>query len=197
MEGMQRLRFNVPDHLPKATDHIAEQISLIEQLEKNGFTYHIDDGIYFDTSKFKDYGKIANLNTNQQLAGARVKVNQQKRHPTDFALWKSIPVNETRDMEWDSPWGKGFPGWHIECSAMSMKYLGETIDIHAGGIDHIPIHHTNEIAQSEAATHKVFGKIWVHSNFILVDGRKMSKSADINTWRYPRAQQFSRSSKYL
>ncbi len=184
-KGLQRLNINQPSQLPKATDHIQEQIELIQTLEKNGHTYVIDDGVYFDTATFGDYGKMAQLDIAHLKEGARVEANQQKKNPTDFALWKFSPKNEDnnekRDMEWESPWGpnsgKGFPGWHLECSAMAMKYLGETLDIHAGGIDHIPVHHTNEIAQSEGATGKPFANIWVHMNFILVDGKKMSKSA--------------------
>ncbi len=173
---LTELNFSEISVLPKATEHIPEQIELVKKLEAGGHTYNIDDGVYFDTSTFNDYGKLAHLDLENLKAGARVELNPQKRNVTDFALWKFSPKDETRDMEWDSPWGKGFPGWHIECSAMSMKYLGETLDIHAGGIDHIPVHHTNEIAQSEAATGKPFANIWVHSNFILVDGKKMSKS---------------------
>lgn len=177
VDGMQRLNISKPTALPKATDHIQEQIELIQKLEANGHTYSIDDGVYFDTSTFDDYGRMAKLDLEHLKEGARVEVNSQKKHPSDFALWKFSPKNEKRDMEWESPWGIGFPGWHLECSAMAMKYLGETLDIHAGGIDHIPVHHTNEIAQSEGATGKTFANYWVHMNFILVDGKKMSKSA--------------------
>ena len=174
--ALQRLNFTTITHTPKATDYIQEQIALVRQLEEKGCTYRIDDGVYFDTAKFADYGTMARLDTNALMAGARVEFNKQKRQATDFALWKFSPKNEKRDMEWDSPWGKGFPGWHIECSAMSMQLLGRTLDIHAGGIDHIPVHHTNEIAQSEAATGQQFANYWLHSNFIKVDGKKMSKS---------------------
>lgn len=175
-KGMKKLNINQPSELPKATDHIREQIDLITSLEKNGHTYVIDDGMYFDTSTFASYGKMAHLDLEHLREGARVEINQQKKNPTDFALWKFSPKDSKRDMEWDSPWGTGFPGWHLECSAMSMKYLGETLDLHAGGIDHIPVHHTNEIAQSEAATGKTFSNYWFHSYFNLVDGKKMSKS---------------------
>jgi cysteinyl-tRNA synthetase len=180
--GMKRLNILLPDQMPRATDHIAEQIALIQTLEEKGFTYIIDDGVYYDTSKFPGYASFAKLDLEEQQAGARVQFNTQKRNPTDFALWKFSPKDETRDMEWDSPWSdtdeprKGFPGWHIECSAMSMKYLGETLDIHTGGIDHVPVHHTNEIAQSEAATGKRFCNMWLHSNHITVNGEKISKS---------------------
>lgn len=165
-----------PDVICKATDHIPEQIALVHELENKGFTYVIEDGVYFDTSKLADYGKLAKLDIEGLKAGARVEVIKGKKHVTDFALWKFSPKDKKRQMEWESPWGKGFPGWHIECSAMSMKYLGETFDIHCGGVDHIPVHHTNEIAQSEAATGKPFVKYWLHGNHLLVEGEKMAKS---------------------
>jgi cysteinyl-tRNA synthetase len=179
LRGMKKLNMLMPDHMPKATDHIPEQIELIKTLEEKGFTYVISDGVYFDTSKFPAYAAFARLDLDDQQAGARVEYNTEKRNPSDFALWKFSPESQQRDMEWDSPFGngrKGFPGWHIECSAMSMKYLGETLDIHTGGIDHIPVHHTNEIAQSEAATGKRFANMWLHSNHITVEGEKISKS---------------------
>jgi cysteinyl-tRNA synthetase len=188
LECMRLLNILKPDHVTKATEHIAEQIDLIKQLEAKGYTYAISDGVYYDTSKFEGYAAFARLDLEGQQAGARVEFNSEKRNPTDFALWKfSSPVTDTagekrRDMEWESPFGgpdgkgTGFPGWHIECSAMSMKYLGETLDIHTGGIDHIPVHHTNEIAQSEAATGKRFANHWMHSNHVMVNGEKISKS---------------------
>jgi cysteinyl-tRNA synthetase len=176
LEDMGRLNILTPDHIVKATDHIPEQIGLIKTLETKGYTYIIDDGVYYDTSKFPDYANFARLDMDEQKAGLRVSYNTQKRNGSDFALWKFSPPDAIRDMEWDSPWGKGFPGWHIECSAMSMKYLGETIDIHTGGIDHIPVHHTNEIAQSEAATGKRFVNYWLHSNHVMVNNEKISKS---------------------
>jgi cysteinyl-tRNA synthetase len=176
VDALGRLNFTKPDYLPKATDHIQEQIDLVKKLEEKGFTYAIDDGVYYDTSKFSRYADFAQLDLDEQQAGKRVEYNQQKRNPTDFALWKFSPEGHKRDMEWDSPWGKGFPGWHLECSAMSMKYLGETMDIHAGGIDHLPVHHTNEIAQSEAVTGKPFANYWMHANHISVEGEKISKS---------------------
>ncbi|HSX07049.1 MAG TPA: cysteine--tRNA ligase [Candidatus Saccharimonadia bacterium] len=178
LREMKLLAIQMPGYLPKATEHIAEQIELIQKLEAKGYTYSIDDGVYYDTSKFPTYADFAKLDLEEQQAGARVEYNQQKRNPTDFALWKFSPKGKQRDMEWDSPWGIGFPGWHIECSAMSMKYLGETLDIHTGGIDHIPVHHTNEIAQSEAATGKTFANMWLHSNHVLIDGQKISKSLE-------------------
>jgi len=168
-----------PDILCKATEHINEMIDLIKRIEENGYTYKISDGIYFDTSKFKDYGVLVGKSHIEGIkSGARVEYNPEKRNPSDFALWKFSPKNEKRQMEWDSPWGIGFPGWHIECSAMSMKYLGETFDIHCGGVDHIPIHHTNEIAQAESATGKKFVNYWIHSEFLIIGkDTKMSKSA--------------------
>lgn len=177
MLGLTALNIQTPSHVVRATDHIAEQIDLVKRLEAKGFTYVIDDGVYFDTSKFPDYGHLARLDIKNLQAGARVEMNKQKKNPTDFALWKFTPAGQKRDMEWESPWGNGFPGWHIECSAMAMKYLGETIDIHTGGIDHIPVHHINEIAQSEAATGKKFVNYWLHSNHIMVEGVKIAKSA--------------------
>ena len=150
---------------------------MVAVLLKKGYAYTIDDGVYFDTSKFKTYGALTGQNIEDLKAGARVEPNPQKRNPTDFALWKFSPKNMKRDMEWESPWGVGFPGWHIECSAMSKKHLGEQIDIHTGGVDLIPVHHTNEIAQSEAASAKSqFVRFWVHGQFLLVDGAKMAKS---------------------
>ncbi|MCB9813589.1 MAG: cysteine--tRNA ligase [Pseudomonadales bacterium] len=176
MDLMGNLR---PSVSARATDHIEEQIDMVKQLEKKGFTYVIEnDGIYFDTSKFSDYGKMAKLNLNDQKEGFRIDAVKGKRNPADFVLWKFEREGENRAMTWESPWHKrGFPGWHIECSAMAIKYLGNQFDIHTGGIDHIPVHHTNEIAQAEAATGKTpFVKYWVHHNFLRVDGIKMSKS---------------------
>ncbi len=160
----------------KATDHIREQIALIRTLEEKGYTYTIADGVYFDTAKFPGYGKLGKIPLQGLREGARVEENKEKRHPTDFALWKFSPKDVERQQEWDSPWGVGFPGWHIECSAMAMTLLGNQIDIHTGGIDHIPIHHNNEIAQSEAASGKTFARFWLHNAFITVEGRKISKS---------------------
>jgi cysteinyl-tRNA synthetase len=166
-----------PDKVTPATQYIPEMIELVKKLEAKGFTYKTADGIYFDTSKLSDYGKLARLDLAGMKAGWRVDKNPHKKHPADFALWKFAVPEEKRQLEWDSPWGQhSFPGWHIECSAMSMKYLGESFDIHTGGVDHIPIHHTNEIAQSEAATGKPFVRYWFHSNFLEINGEKMSKS---------------------
>jgi len=174
-EDFKKLNLQKPFRFPRATEHIKEMIELIKILEKKGYTYKISDGIYFDTSKFKDYGKLGNLKKRKDLF-PRIEVNPEKRNPFDFALWKFSPKDQKRQMEWQSPWGVGFPGWHIECSAMAMKYLGKTIDIHTGGIDHLTVHHPNEIAQSEAATGKKFVRYWLHVNFLLVEGQKMSKS---------------------
>jgi len=176
LDGMRTLNILTPDEMPRATEHIAEQIELIKKLEEKGYTYTTSDGVYYDTSKFEGYAAFARLDLDDLQEGARVAINPEKRNPTDFALWKFSPKDRQRDMEWDSPWGKGFPGWHIECSAMSMKYLGETLDIHTGGIDHVPVHHTNEIAQSEAATGKRFALMWMHSNHVLINDQKISKS---------------------
>ncbi len=170
------LNIELPKDLMHATDYIKEQINLVKVLEEKGFTYRISDGIYFDTAKFGDYYKLSRQNPSELKAGARIEFVDGKRNVSDFALWKFSPKNEKRAMEWDSPWGMGFPGWHIECSSMSMKALGDCFDIHTGGIDHINIHHTNEIAQSEAATGKKFVNYWVHHNFLEVDDEKMSKS---------------------
>lgn len=168
-----------PEVSCRATDHIPQQLAMVLALEKKGFTYVIEgDGVYFDTSKFPEYGQMAHLNLEKQIAGARLELLEGKRNPTDFALWKFERPGENRAMVWESPWAKrSFPGWHIECSAMACHYLGEQFDIHTGGIDHIPVHHTNEIAQAEAAFgKKPFVKYWVHHNFLQVEGEKMSKS---------------------
>lgn len=221
--GMQALNLITPTYMPHATDYIPQQLELIRILKEKGFTYQIDDGIYFDTAKFPTYADFAGLDLEAQKAGARVEFNAEKRNPSDFALWKFTPKGENRDMQWETPidlleksqldtksvetsaarvsagvsptetrreavstdFGSdvsipqtimGFPGWHLECSAMAMSLLGETIDIHTGGIDHIPVHHTNEIAQSEAATGKKFSNFWIHNNHLKVDGTKISKS---------------------
>lgn len=164
-----------PNSLPRATEYIPQQIELVKELESRGYTYIAKDGVYFDTDKLDDYGKLARLDVAGLEFGVRV-ADTGKKNPTDFAVWKFSNPNEKRDMEWDSPWGLGFPGWHLECSAMIKQILGDQIDIHTGGIDHIPVHHTNEIAQSEAVTGKSLANFWVHANHIKVDGKKMSKS---------------------
>jgi len=180
-EDTATLNILKPTTIPKATDHIQDMITLIQKLEKKGYTYTTDSGVYFDTSKMKDYGKLTGMDfekLNESLkAGARVEFDPQKRNITDFGLWLFSPKDKKRQMEWDSPWGVGFPGWHIECSAMSMKYLGETFDIHASAIDHIPVHHTNEIAQSEGATGKKVVNYWLHGAFLVFGEQvKMAKS---------------------
>lgn len=173
---MSRLNNIPPDVYSKATDYIAEQIDMISCLEKKGFTYVTDDGVYYDTSKFPSYPDLAKLDIEGLQEGKRVKFSSEKKNITDFALWKFSPKDSTRQMEWESPWGKGFPGWHIECSAMSKKFLGPHFDIHCGGVDHIPIHHTNEIAQSEACNGEKYVNFWLHGEFLIEDSGKMSKS---------------------
>jgi len=175
-DAMDKLNVKKANVICKATDNIKEMIEFIKKIEKNGYAYRTSDGIYFDTSKLKDYGKLAGLDINGLKEGARVEPNPEKRNPTDFALWKFSPKDSKRQMEWPSPWGIGFPGWHIECSAMSIKYLGDQIDIHTGGVDHIPIHHTNEIAQSQGALKKETVRFWLHNEFVLINNQKMSKS---------------------
>jgi len=161
------------DYHPRVTENIPEIINLIKRIEENGLTYTINGNVYYDTTKFSDYGKLSKQNLEELEAGARVDVGDEKKNPMDFVLWKNQKPGEPA---WDSPWGLGRPGWHIECSAMSMKYLGETMDIHSGGQDLIFPHHENEIAQSEGATGKPFAKYWMHNGFINVDNEKMSKS---------------------
>jgi cysteinyl-tRNA synthetase len=176
-KDINHLNILSPDIWVKATDTIPEQIALVATLEEKGYTYRTADGIYFDTSKFKDYTKLSHQDLEALKEGARVERNPEKRNPTDFALWKFSPQGTKRQMEWDSPWGLGFPGWHLECSVMSMKFLSNQLDIHCGGTDHIDVHHTNEIAQSEAATGKPFFNFWMHGAFLIIQGgKKMAKS---------------------
>ena len=188
VEELRELNIELPTKFPRAADHIQEDIDLLEILVKKGFTYTTTDGVYFDTSKFAGYGKLGNIDIASLKAGARVATNTEKRHPTDFALWKfSEPTKKaaksgaagksTAVLGWNSPWGNGFPGWHIECSAMSAKYLGQPFDVHTGGVDHIPVHHNNEIAQSEAAYDKPLADYWMHNGFLNMKGAKMSKSS--------------------
>jgi len=174
--NLKDLNIIEPNLWCKATKHIKEQIELIKQLERKGFTYKIGDGIYFDTSKLPDYGKLARLNVKGLKAGARIKMVKDKRNITDFALWKFSPEDKKRLMEWKSPWGIGFPGWHLECAAMSIKYLGIPFDIHCGGVDHISVHHTNEIAEAEGAYERKFVNYWLHCGFLRIEGEKMAKS---------------------
>jgi cysteinyl-tRNA synthetase len=168
----------LPPHVaPRATEHVPDMIAFVERLEGLGYTYQIDDGVYFDVSRLPQYGRLSGQSLEELQAGARVEVNPQKRHPADFSLWRAATPEHI--MQWDSPWGQGYPGWHIECSVMSMKYLGETLDIHTGGEDHIATHHENEIAQSEAVTGKPFVNYWMHGRFLRWDegDRRMSKSS--------------------
>jgi cysteinyl-tRNA synthetase len=174
-DDLKRLNVLPADFYPRATDHITQQINMIQLLEGNGYTYETSDGIYFDTSKLDEYGKLSGQKAEEKEAGARVDM-KEKKNPTDFALWKFSPEDEKRLMEWESPWGKGFPGWHIECSAMSVEYLDAPFDIHTGGIDLIPVHHENEIAQTKGAHDTPQANYWMHGEFITVDGEKMSKS---------------------
>ncbi|MFA5895229.1 MAG: cysteine--tRNA ligase [Candidatus Shapirobacteria bacterium] len=177
VDNLDKLNIVHPDVLPRATDNIPEQIELVKKIEERGFTYKISDGIYFDTSKMESYGDFANIDIEKLREGARVEANEEKRNPTDFALWKFSPNDGTvRQMEWESPWGKGFPGWHIECTAMSTKFLGNPFDIHTGGEDHINIHHTNEIAQGYGAFGAQTANVWMHNAFITFNGAKISKS---------------------
>jgi len=176
-KDIKHLNISEPDIWCKATEHIKEMIELIKRIEKNGYAYVTGGNVYFDTGKFKDYGELAGLRIEELKAGARVDVDENKKHPRDFVLWFTESKFKGHLQNWNSPWGEGFPGWHIECSAMSMKYLGEHFDIHCGGIDHISVHHTNEIAQSEAATGKKWVNYWIHGEFLVMDKGKMAKSA--------------------
>ncbi|MEO0535293.1 MAG: cysteine--tRNA ligase [Cyanobacteria bacterium P01_A01_bin.123] len=175
-EDMDRLNIKEPSVWCRATDHIQEQIEFIQGIEAREFTYRTADGIYFDTSRLSDYGYLARLDVEGLQAGNRVEM-AEKRNPTDFALWKFSPSHQTRQMEWESPWGRGFPGWHIECSAMSAKYLGTFFDIHCGGEDHIPVHHTNEIAQTQACHGTHLANFWLHGHFLQLNDAKMAKSS--------------------
>jgi cysteinyl-tRNA synthetase len=173
-EDMDKLNCVRPDISPRASGHIIEQIELVKKLLKKGYAYEVNGSVYFDVSKFADYGKLSGRNTEDMIAGARVEVSPDKKNPADFALWKKAEPNHI--MQWPSPWGMGFPGWHLECSAMSTKYLGQPFDIHGGGIENQFPHHECEIAQSEAANGVQFVKYWLHNNMVTVDGQKMGKS---------------------
>ena len=175
-DDMKLLNIQQPTIWCKATNHIQDQIQFVQCIEANGYTYRTTDGIYFDTSRQADYGYMARLNIEGLQAGMRVDMGE-KRNPTDFALWKFSPPGEKRQMEWDSPWGVGFPGWHIECSAMSARYLGPFFDIHCGGEDHISVHHSNEIAQTEACHGTRLANFWLHGYFLQLDEAKMAKSS--------------------
>ncbi len=176
-KDLQRLQVIEPTVWCRATEHISHMINLTLEIERRGFAYRTSDGLYFDTARYPDYGRLARLDLAGQHAGARVGTNEEKRQPQDFALWKLSQLGERRQMEWDSPWGRGFPGWHIECSAMSAEYLGVPFDLHTGGVDHIPVHHTNEIAQTWAATGKLLANWWLHGEWLVMKDRKMSKSS--------------------
>lgn len=175
-ENIKDLNIKEPSIWCKATDYISEQIDFVKKLEKKGLTYKTSDGIYFDTSKYPDYAKLAKLYLAGQHEGARVEANMEKRNSADFALWKFSPKDSKRQMEWKSPWGIGFPGWHLECSAMSVKKLGKEFEIHCGGIDHVPVHHTNERAQNWGLTGKEVVKFWLHGEFLVINESKMAKS---------------------
>ena len=172
----ERLNIRRPDVVCKATDHVADMIALIKRIEANGHTYSAGGNLYYDITTFPQYGELALLNLEDLKAGARIEVDENKRNPSDFVLWFTKSKFENQALVWDSPWGRGYPGWHIECSAMSMKYLGDQFDIHTGGIDHIRIHHTNEIAQSQGATGKKWVNYWLHNEFLVMNKGKMSKS---------------------
>ena len=175
-DDLDALHILTPHVWCRATDHIQEQIDAIGRIEAQGLAYRTTDGVYFDTSKLSDYGHLARLDAEGLREGARIDKGE-KRSATDFALWKLSPPDQQRQMEWDSPWGRGFPGWHIECSAMSAKYLGELFDIHCGGQDHIPVHHTNEIAQAQACYGTRLANYWLHGYFLQIDESKMAKAA--------------------
>lgn len=183
---MGRLHIEKPEIIAKATDHIPEMMSFVEELIKNGYAYETSRAIYFDISKLDKYPVLSNRKLDDQIAGARVEVDPEKRNPYDFAVWIKAPENHI--MKWESPWGLSYPGWHLECSAMSRKYLGDVFDIHTGGVDHIPTHHENEIAQSKGCTGKIPAKIWMHVEFLQVDGGKMSKSLG-NTYTLDQLQE--------
>lgn len=176
LQDCDKLNIERPTVVCRATEHIQDMIDLVKKLEEKGYTYISNGNVYYEIDKFKDYNKLANLSMEELEAGSRVEVDINKKNPLDFVLWFTNSKFKNQIMQWDSPWGRGFPGWHIECSAMSIKYLGERIDIHCGGVDHIPVHHTNEIAQSEAALGHEWVKYWMHGEFLVLDGGKMSKS---------------------
>lgn len=171
VEDLKKLNIELPEKMPRASDHIEQQISLIQTLEEKGFIYKTSDGLYFDTAQFPRYADFAHLDIEGMQEGARVSANSEKKNPADFAVWK---FND--QLGFPAPWGAGFPGWHLECSAMAMQYLGNHFDVHTGGIDHVPVHHTNEVAQSECATGEPFANYWVHTNFVNLEGAKMAKS---------------------
>ena len=174
LKDLKDLNIDMPEIICKATDHIDDMLKFVEELMKKGYAYETSTAIYFDVSKLDEYGVLSGINLEEQKEGARVEVDKEKKNPYDFALWIKAPENHL--MKWDSPWGLSYPGWHIECSAMSKKYLGEEFDIHTGGIDLIPTHHENEIAQSKGLTGKNPARFWIHGEYLLINGGKMSKS---------------------
>lgn len=176
-EDCKKLNVKRPTVVCRATEHIEDMIKFVQKLEERGYTYESNGNVYFEIDKFEDYTKLANLSIDELEAGSRIEIDPNKKNPLDFVLWFTNSKFSNQIMQWDSPWGRGFPGWHLECSTMSIKYLGENIDIHCGGIDHIPVHHTNEIAQSEAALGHKWVNYWVHGEFLVLDGGKMSKSS--------------------
>lgn len=179
INDLKRLNIKMPTVVARATEHIGDMVNLIKKLEENGYTYKANENVYFSIDKFKDYNKLANLNMDELKAGSRIEVDQFKKNPLDFVLWFGNSKYENHILQWESPWGTGFPGWHIECSAMAIKYLGEYVDIHCGGVDHIPVHHTNEIAQSECALGHKWVNYWMHGEFLILDNGKMSKSRGV------------------
>ena len=179
---LKRLNVKIPNIITRATEHVEDMINLIKKLEEKGYTYIANGNVYFSIDKFEDYNKLANLNMEELQAGSRIKVDEFKKNPFDFVLWFVNSKYDNHILQWESPWGIGFPGWHIECSAMAIKYLGENIDIHCGGVDHIPVHHTNEIAQSECALGHKWVNYWIHGEFLTTtDNEKMSKSGEFLT----------------
>ena len=174
MEDIEKLNIEIPEVVAKATEHIKEMEEYVAKIMENGYAYETSKGIYFDTSKLPSYGELSRVNLEKQMAGARIELDEEKRNPLDFALWIKAPENHI--MKWESRYGVCYPGWHIECSAMGNKYLGTKFDIHTGGVDHIPIHHENEIAQAKGAYGENPAKYWMHNEFLLIDGGKMSKS---------------------
>lgn len=174
MQDMKSLNIDLPETVTKATDNIEQMLNMVKEIIENGYAYETSNGIYFDVSKLDKYPVLSNNNVEGQEAGARIEIDPEKKNPYDFALWIKAPENHI--MKWDSPWGKSYPGWHIECSAMGRRFLGENFDIHTGGVDHIPVHHENEIAQCKGAFGHNPANLWMHCEFLLVNGGKMSKS---------------------
>lgn len=177
ISDLKKLNIKIPDIVTRATEHVEDMINSIKKLEEKGYTYIANGNVYFSIDKFPDYYKLANLNMKELKAGSRIKVDEFKKNPFDFVLWFVNSKYDNHILEWESPWGTGFPGWHMECAAMAIKYLGENIDIHCGGVDHIPVHHTNEIAEAEGALGHKWVNYWVHGEFLTLENEKMSKSS--------------------